>query len=279
VYLLFHDYFLKASIGDAQWKANCLDTTLLTSPIAPPQGEAFAMVLLTNNYFAWLWEAKLHFKDKLKTDYNSPKEIKDMAEISQAFMQCEINLDAVDITDDQEWKLILVTEQAEPIAHEFYQKATMESHTKVRQASRKNPKYKAFKKALDEKEKEEEREGGEDNQENEPSSATVAGEARNKRRKTLKALREYTNPKQDEGRFKGWSSRAADDMTTHVVELSKSTPERDVFNKMYRHVYQKRQELAGTAGRKRKEIVEELINPNYAVDQWGLQDFSAVVQI
>lgn len=235
------------------------------------------MVLLTNNYFAWLWEAKLHFKDKLKTDYNSPKEIKDMAEISQAFMQCEINLESVDIADDQEWKLILVTEQEDPIAHEFYEKATTESHTKVRQASRKNPKYKAFKKALDEKEKEEETEGGEDNQENEPSSA-AAGEARNKRRKTLKALREYTNPKEDEGRFKGWSSRAADDMTFHVVALSKSTPERDVFNKMYRHVYKKRQGLTAT-GRKRKEIVEELINPNYAVDQWGLQGFSAVVQI
>jgi len=92
-------------------------------------------------------------------------------------------------------------------------------------------------------------------------------------------LREYTNPKEDEGRFKGWSSRAADaDMTAHVVALSKSTPERDVFHKMYRHVYQKRQGVAGT-GRKRKEIVEELINPNYAVDQWGLQGFSAVVQI
>ncbi len=49
-------------------------------------------------------------------------------------------------------------------------------------------------------------------------------------------MREYTsNPKEDEGRFKGWSSRAADDMTSHVVALSKSTPGRDVFNKMYRH--------------------------------------------
>jgi hypothetical protein len=275
VYLLFHDYFIKASIGDAQWKASCLDTTLSTSPIAPPQGEAFAMVLLTNNYFAWLWEAKLHFKEKLKTDYNSPKEIKDMAEISQAFMQCEINLEAVEIEDEQEWKYILVPEQEG--AHEFYEKATIEAHTKVRQASRKNPKYKAFKKALDEKEKEEETEGaGEENQENEASTA-AAGEARNKRRKTLKALREYTNPKEDEGRFKGWSSRAADDMTSHVVALSQSTRERDVFNKMYRHVYRKRQGLAAS-GRKRKEI-EELINPNYAVDQWGLQGYSAVVQI
>lgn len=236
------------------------------------------MVLLTNNYFAWLWEAKLHFKDKLKTDYNSPKEIKDMAEISQAFMQCEINLGCIDIVEDQDWKVILITEQESPIAHEFLEKEATENHTKVRQASRKNPKYKAFKKALDEKEKEEETEGGEENQENDPSSAT-GGEARNKRRKTLKALREYTsNPKEDEGRFKGWSSRAADDMTSHVVALSKSTPERDVFNKMYRHVYKKRQGLAATK-RKRKEIGEELTNPNYAVDQWGLQGFSDVVQI
>ena len=234
------------------------------------------MVLLTNNYFAWLLEENLHFNDKLKTDYNSPKEIKDMAEISQAFMQCEINLDAVEIEDDQEWKYILVTEEED--AHEFYERATIEAHTKVRQAARKNPKYKAFKKALDEKEKEEETEGGEENQENEPSSAT-GGEARNKRRKTLKALREYTsNPKEDEGRFKGWSSRAADDMTSHVVALSISTQERNVFNKMYRHVYKKRQGVAATK-RKRKEIGEELINPNYAVDQWGLQGFSAVVQI
>jgi hypothetical protein len=56
VYILFYDYFLKPSVGDARWKKRCLDSK--TNELASVQSESFALILLRNNYFAWLLEAK-----------------------------------------------------------------------------------------------------------------------------------------------------------------------------------------------------------------------------
>jgi hypothetical protein len=62
VYMVFHEFFFKSSVGDTQWKKACLDATDSTASFAPHQGEAFAMILLKNNYFAWLWENRLTYK-------------------------------------------------------------------------------------------------------------------------------------------------------------------------------------------------------------------------
>ena len=56
VYMAFHEFFFKSSIGDTQWKIACLEADNSTDRLAPHQGEAFAMILLKNIYFAWLWE-------------------------------------------------------------------------------------------------------------------------------------------------------------------------------------------------------------------------------
>ena len=58
IYIIFYDYFVKSSVGDNAWKVACLDAEDQTSSIVPPQGEAFALLLLKIDYFAWLLEAK-----------------------------------------------------------------------------------------------------------------------------------------------------------------------------------------------------------------------------
>ena len=42
VYLIFHEFFFKSSIGDAQWKVACLEAKDPTERLGPVQSEAFA---------------------------------------------------------------------------------------------------------------------------------------------------------------------------------------------------------------------------------------------
>ena len=53
----------------------------------------------------------------------------------------------------------------------------------------------------------------------EEESTDVDVESRTKKRKRLKTFREYTNPKDAEGKFKGWSVRAANDMRDSIAIL------------------------------------------------------------
>ncbi len=55
IYFIFYDYFFKSSAGDARWKKACLEgTENMRQRLASEQSEAFAMLVLKNNYFAWL---------------------------------------------------------------------------------------------------------------------------------------------------------------------------------------------------------------------------------
>ena len=80
-YFIFYEYFLKSTVGDEAWKNKVglkrdkenrtnarivLDTTCRLSSTLD---EAFAMVMLKNNYFAWLLKAKETFGMSLVTDY------------------------------------------------------------------------------------------------------------------------------------------------------------------------------------------------------------------
>ena len=66
VYVVFYDFFFKASVGDAKWKKECLEREYKS--LGSIQAESFAMLQLKNNYFAWLLEAKKAMPT-LITDY------------------------------------------------------------------------------------------------------------------------------------------------------------------------------------------------------------------
>ena len=100
VYVIFYDYFVKSSVGDAAWKEACLEAKDLTDPIVCPQAEAFALILLKNNYFAWLWEAKMALGDTLVTDYDLIQVRRNTSEISDIVLKCQINLDVDNELED-----------------------------------------------------------------------------------------------------------------------------------------------------------------------------------
>jgi hypothetical protein len=70
VYFMFYDFFFKSSVGDSRWKRSCSEEVDAYAPLGTVHAEAFAMLQLKNNYFAWLLEAKEKFGDQLVTDYD-----------------------------------------------------------------------------------------------------------------------------------------------------------------------------------------------------------------
>jgi hypothetical protein len=106
------------------------------------------MLLLRNNYFAWLWEAKVQYKNALRTDYDTAKDRSNMQEISDAVLHCQINLN-VDEEDEENWSKILVKQETDPANYNLLLKANNAVLKRVRNSARTSDKYKAFKAELD----------------------------------------------------------------------------------------------------------------------------------
>ena len=87
---------------------------------------------------------------------------------------------------------------------------------------------------------------------------------RNKKRKVLKTFREYTNPKDDEGKFKGWSTCAKSDMNDLISSLNRPVTNQE---KIFCFTYKQKQQGVGT---KRATTPSEE-GPNNDVEMWGLE--------
>ena len=271
VYMVFHDYFLKSSVGDAAWKEACLDAADPTDQIAPPQAKAFAMLLLRNNYFAWLWEAKLEYKSGLKTDYDLAKDRCNALEISEGILQCQINLN-VDEEDEDNWSKILLKKEDNPVNYNAVKKASDALIKQVRQSARNNDKYKAFGTGVEAVQLDED--GSSPTQNSEAPESVHA--KRTKKRKVLQGFREYTNPKDDEGKFKGWSTRAKTDMNELMEALNRPISEQEkIFRKLYRFTYKKKQ----GAGVRKRVTAQDASGPNDDVQIWGLEEIPDQVEL
>ena len=68
-YFIFYLYFYPAVVGDTSWK-ECIAKK--EGRIGSNTMEAFALLVLVNNYKAWLYEQKKTHKTSLWTEYDSP---------------------------------------------------------------------------------------------------------------------------------------------------------------------------------------------------------------
>jgi hypothetical protein len=282
--MVFYDYFFRSSVGDATWKKAIMESEDPTEPLAPAQGEAFAMLLLRNNYFAWLWEAKSQYKDLLVTEYDTKKEREQKFEdLGYFFLNCQIDLDADEDEEDMT-KIVLLPGRSETIG--IYDTLLGKSRRELKKfwlAASKNKKYKEFKKALgqatdnevdqnSEDEPEEEANQQEGEKENQEQHASGLMEQRTKKRKILKSFREYTNSNDTEGKFKGWSARAGEDLAALTHKLSTVTPKEKVFRRAYRHV--NKQKIV--ASNKKKHANKEPKPVNYQSNIWNLEVIPSV---
>ena len=67
-YYIFYIFFYKAAVGEARWK-ECLERE--EGRIGNNNTEAFALLLFSNNFKAWLYEEKERHGDALMTEYDT----------------------------------------------------------------------------------------------------------------------------------------------------------------------------------------------------------------
>ena len=331
VYMIFHEYFLKSGMGDTRWKAACLEAKSLSEPFTTVQGEAFAMIILKNNYFAWLWEYKLDLLlDERKrglvlmTDYDTESELRSKNNIGEALLKkAELNLEQEeenDRDDDDDGPvdasspsphLLGVGTIQEPVLGELnyenllvpestgslyrdLRKKTEAALKKARRSARCNQKYKELKKMLEEEvatmtpaavlppggdgphpefDYGDGNPPGVDNNDDEDKEELEQAQ-RAKKRKILKSFREYTNPQEDENRFKGWSMRASEEMKLlqAVLNEERKTKRTRLFCAAYRLTF--RGNLR--SGKKKQRVPQESAPLNYQSNIWGLPDIPQV---
>ncbi len=70
-YFVFYEYFYKAAVGETRWKETLEKTNDEEQRFGNDSTEAFAHILLYNNYDAWLFAVKNDLKKELRTEYDT----------------------------------------------------------------------------------------------------------------------------------------------------------------------------------------------------------------
>jgi hypothetical protein len=183
-YYVFYQFFYKSAVGDSQWK-ECVDKK--EGRIGNPNTEAFALLLLANNYKAWLYEEKEKHEGRLMTEYDTTPSAENLSVMDVLLVNTEFG----DYVTDG---LSMIRD---PTKKRFKDEAKKRKawQTNFRD---KNPVCAEMTSAWNPPE------AGEN--ENKPNGETSKKERLKKRRKLMKGLKKWTG-KADEGerRFKGWS--------------------------------------------------------------------------
>jgi hypothetical protein len=266
VYFIFYDYFFRSSAGDARWKKAWLEENKdLKRRLASEQTEAFAMLVLKNNYFAWLLAAKEKLGDALLTDYDTDLKKKDKMSSVEAYLgEVEIDLEAT--ADEGEDVSFVVSKHEDADRYAKLKQGTDKELKKIGRKCKDNEYYKNLKKQLEKPEVEPTHppQGlSRDDQE-----AREREEMR-KRRKLMKTFRVYTTKEDKEDGFKGWSERAASDMADMVKKLKEEGDDCRKFSAAYREVCRSRNK------RKRAPTPNQLIEVDYN-ELWELDDENIV---
>ena len=89
-YCVFYIYFYAAALGEVKMK----DDISQDGRIGNNTTDAFAFLMLENNYKAWLFEEKEKHKSGLWTEYDTPPSSEDYTSIVDYILgDCELNLD------------------------------------------------------------------------------------------------------------------------------------------------------------------------------------------
>jgi hypothetical protein len=199
-YYVFYEYFYKGAVGDTQWK-EYLEDEDKTVRIGNANTEAFALLMLANNYKAWLYEQKETHGDLLLTEYDhGPGEGKESL-VDNLMKGQEIVLNKTaekQVTGDS--------------TKSYYKKAVKERETWLNQLT-KMPICAQMKRSWTEET---------DENEEETTAAPSSKEQAKKKRKIMKGLRKWTGTAgQGERKFKGWSDsghKAYEKWTTEIRE-------------------------------------------------------------
>lgn len=244
VYYIFYEYFLRAAVGEEEWKRNTgchhpkpnkrsstpttSTTTTTTSPnkrMASSLDEAFALLVLKNNYFAWLLDGKQLYSGLL-TDYDSHRNVSQTG--SRTLVQYLLNGSIVSLDWEENesyilWKPcdgVITDYNDEYIAAYNKFKAAVQ---RIREKAKNSLEYKSVTEAL--------KQIRTTNDEDDKGR-------KKKKRKLIRDLKPYTGVRVGEERaFRGWSERAF----VELLDLKKAIAEEKEpykrFGKSYRRLY------------------------------------------
>jgi hypothetical protein len=233
IYFLFYEYFFKPSVGDVRWKRACMEANDKTDLLGLAQAEAFAMIVLKNNYFAWLLDAKEKLKTLLVTDYDPETKRAGMRTASEVYLKrLQLNVNGGDDED------LIVAEGH--VGYDELKKDFDDMVKKTRRLAKGNATYKEVKKALETIQQGPQSEAAQDEDADDMYEEDRKREHLRKKRKILKPLREYTVRQGEEGRFKGWSMRAAGDLAALCRKIKDERDNCAKFRAAYREIYQTR---------------------------------------
>ena len=215
------------------------------------------MIVLKNNYFAWLLDNKIQHQESLVTDYDTDNK-GTTTQGTTPFVDAFYPSHDVEVSPHED-DIVIVNENDKPTRYRMQHGKSVRAWKTSAKEAKKNNMYKLM---LQEYEKE--------LQKDVPTINSQQRLLESKRSKTK--LREYTNKAAEGESFKGWSNRASKDMEKLVQSIKEKKKEYKLFSKAFREFYLERNVVAQP--RKKQKIRAEHVDVNYN-QLWDLGDSSA----
>jgi hypothetical protein len=226
-YCIFYMYFYTAAVGEVRWK-ECLSKE--EGRIGSNTMEAFALLVLVNNYKAWLYEEKKTHQINLLTEYDCPPSYGKPSIVDKILDGVQFNLEegaSPTVIDDKEERTYKRLEKERvKWLEEFYK-------TDPCQQTRDGVLKKASTSTSDDS-------GGDEGEANE--DLLVRKERAKKKRKLTRELHEFTGvPSEGERKHKGWSDEGMVAFEKYVKAIRKDVEDKKylAWEKAYRDVMEK----------------------------------------
>jgi hypothetical protein len=248
---IFYMNFYTAVVGETRWKESLSKED---GRIGSNTMEAFALLVLENNYKAWLYEEKKTHQRNLLTEYDCPPSYgkPSIVDVILDGVQFNLEMEASKPTviydkDDRTYKK-LEKERVDWLEAFFQSDPCLQTTNGVLK--------KASSSSSDE---------GEDEAVGVEGDTFILKERAKKTRKLTRGLREFTGvPSQGERKCKGWSDEGMVAFENYVKEIRRDEEEGKYvsWEKAYRDVMEK----LGNAGRDSEEPFQKArYEPNLAV--------------
>jgi hypothetical protein len=241
-YCIFYIYFYAAALGEAKMK----DDIQQEGRIGNNTTEAFALLMLVNNYKAWLYEEKKLHRENLFTEYDCPPSLGKPSIVDKILDGTQFNLvnqeePVITDEDDRTYKKL---KKERVVWLEAFCKTEPCKQTKE------NILDKAIADANDDNDEEDE-------------DDFIQKERAKKKRKLARTLRVYTGvASENEPRHKGWSDGGMAAFEAYVKEIKKDIRDEKYlpWETAYREIMDRMDR------RKKKSINEPLPETRYKFD-------------
>ena len=218
-YCLFYDLFLRAVEGEEKWKLVTNNKSDTPPKIATPLNESFALIVLKNNYFAWLMDYKQGHPELL-TDYDM--NVDDDGSNTVA----EYVISGICIANGEHDFHIIPNSRKGMGDYEMAQLAFNKKTKEVRAKAKTSAEYAQMIVALHQMGQSDE-------------STTDEKQRKSKKRRLQKELRQYTGTRVGEEKaYKGWSARAHKDQSDFKKSIEEQNRKYGGFDKEYRRLVQ-----------------------------------------